>query len=173
MDRAMRRTALVDSSSAIILFKACLFEYTAEYFRIVIPASVFEELTVGGRSGSEEFARYRADGSIQVRDTDPLLTVEGDMGGLDTGERDTILLYEAGSGEVILLDDGKGAAICRRRRIPHINALLVPRIFRRAGTINVEECERQMATIMIHGRYSDWVVDYARSCPDDDLADFA
>ncbi|MBN2077710.1 MAG: hypothetical protein JW838_02010 [Spirochaetes bacterium] len=168
----MRRNVLFDSSSAIILFKSGLFERTASFYRIVMATSVFRELSVPKMTGAEEFKRYHREGQIMIRNAVPYPYLESDLGNLDVGELHTILLFQEGAGEFIMLDDGKGAACCRRRRIPHTNALLVPRILRRAGIITAVQCDESMETVMKHGRYSRRVIDYARTCEDDDLARF-
>lgn len=168
----MRRNALFDSSSAIILFKSGLFERTAVFYRIVMAPSVFRELSVPKMTGAKEFKRYHREGRIIIRNAVPHPHLESDLGNLDTGELHTILLFQEGAGEFIMLDDGKGAACCRRRHIPHINALLVPPILRRAGIITAVQCDEYMETVIRHGRYSRRVIDYARTCGDDDLAHF-
>ncbi|MBN2159942.1 MAG: hypothetical protein JW807_11150 [Spirochaetes bacterium] len=92
--------------------------------------------------------------------------------GLDVGERDTIRLFRAGIGEIIILDDWKGASYCKNNAIPYINALLVPRILLLAGIISKSESEESMSRIVENGWYSQWVIDYARFCPDEKLLPF-
>ena len=168
----MRRNALVDSSSAIILFKSDLFGRTMGFYRVVMARSVFLELTVADRPGAEAFKGIREEGLIHVADAHDMIRPVDEMERLGRGERDTILLYLAGAGEFIILDDGRGSAYCRRRRIPHINALLVPRILKRAGLITADQCGFHMKTVRRHGRYSRRVAEFALNCEDDALGAF-
>ncbi len=169
----MRRNALVDSSSAIILYKSDLFEKTAWFYRVIMARSVFRELAIPGRAGAEDCERHSREGIIAIMDASPGGTFGDDGRGLDAGEGETILLYEEGAAEFIVLDDGKGVAWCRRQRIPHINALLVPRILKGAGIISAGECDEGMRAVMMHGRYSRRVIDYAYTCADGELARFS
>jgi hypothetical protein len=73
---------------------------------------------------------------------------------------------------MIILDDGKGAAYCKKNTIPYINALLVPRILHMAGRIITEERECLMKKITAYGRYSKQIIDYAFSCKDEEIARF-
>lgn len=169
----MRRNALVDSSSAIILYKSDLFEKMASLYRVILARSVFRELAVPGRAGAEDCERHGREGIIAIMDASPRGRTKRYDSGLDAGERETILLFEEGAAEFIVLDDGKGVAWCRRRRIPHINALLVPRILKLAGIISAGECDEGMRAVMMHGRYSRRVIDYAYTCGDEELARFS
>ena len=55
-----RNRAIVDASSAIILFKAGLFGRLAQTYRLLMTASVLSEVTRSGYPGSEFFQRYGA-----------------------------------------------------------------------------------------------------------------
>jgi hypothetical protein len=170
-----RRTVLIDASSAIILFKSGLFEAAIAYYRVLMPGSVYMELTRCNHTGTEEFIKYREDDRIRVASAaGNQIRIQEDeaLPGLDDGERDTINLFYRGVGILVLLDDGKGAAYCRNNTIPYINALLVPRVLRLAGILSAPDCERSMKRIAGIGRYSPKVIDYAFNCTDESLSEF-
>lgn len=168
MDSGVRKAALTDSSSAIILFKAGLFNQFAEHYRIIMSGSVFSELTCGNHAGAVDFTAWCKCGKIQITNTKPCNStgLDQSLQNLGAGERDTILLFYCGSGALVVIDDGKGAVFCRDNDIPYINALLVPRILYIAGRVSEDERERFLNAITGLGRYSQSVIDYARNCDD-------
>ena len=122
-----RKTGVLDASSAILLFKAGLFEVLLETYAIVVAESVHEELCREGYPGAEAFRICRASGALTVAPTgcgqpgafeDPALLA------LDRGERDTVRCFNTGWGDFVITDDGKAAKHCRSRGIPNLNALL-------------------------------------------------
>jgi len=175
-DLTSKKTALVDSSSAIILYKSGLIGSLIDLYLTVISESVYAELTHEGYAGAEAFKIYCHEKKICVRgdvcginnDADYLTT----LAGLGAGERDTIMLYHKGIGEFIVVDDGRGARYCKKNGIPHINALLVPRLLYNAGKIDGDDRNHLMDIIIEYGRYSPWVIDYARTCDDKELRYF-
>jgi hypothetical protein len=170
-----RRNVLMDASSAIILFKSGLFEAVIAYYCVLMPGSVYMELTRGNHTGTEEFIKYRKDDRIRVASAEGnQIRIQEDaaLPRLDDGEKDTINLFYRGAGTLVLLDDGKGAAYCRNKTIPYINALLVPRVLRLAGILSATDCEESMKRIAGFGRYSKKVIDYAFTCTDESLSEF-
>ncbi len=169
-----KKPVLVDSSSAIILFKSGSFEQFSDYYRVIIPPSVYSEVTREGYAGSNEFIKYHDQCRFYVYagsgPGDIGESYKPEMKGLGAGEKDTILLYYYGTGDMIVLDDGRGAAYCKNHGIPYINALLVPRILCMAGLIIQEERDRMMKRIIECGRYSQKIIEYARFCDDGKLA---
>ncbi len=176
MNAGSRNPVLMDASSAIILFKCSFFEPVAGYFRIIMSETVYLEITRDGRDGAGEFRRYRREERIVINGLSGKGVRPGcqfqPVAGLGDGERDTILLYQTGVGDMIILDDGKGASYCRNNSIPFINSLLAPRILHLGGLIDREERDRAMKSIMTYGRYSSKIIEYAYGCGDEKLAGF-
>ena len=83
------------------------------------------------------------------------------------------MLFVMGCGDLIIMDDGKGANVCKKSNIPYINALLVPRILLIAGILSKRECGAVTRSIIDCGRYSEKIIEFGRSCPDEMLARFA
>jgi hypothetical protein len=171
-----RKPALLDASSAIILYKCGLHDHLVNFYRVIITESVFLELTREDRDGSIQFERDRRESRMHViintgSDEECQLKFQA-VTGLGAGERDTIMLYLRGIGDMIIIDDGKGAAYCKKNTIPYINALLVPRILYFGGRINKDYREQCMNNIIACGRYSHTIIEYARLCCDDDLNRF-
>ncbi len=166
---------LIDSSSAILLFKAGLYDNLTRLFDTCIAETVFHELTVDGRDGAEVFRACCMDGRVRVlnkkSEEDPSKAYP-DFSFLGGGERETIREYILGSGQFIIIDDYKGARFCRDNAIPYINALLTPRVLFFSGDISEEASRSGAEAILRLGRYSRKIIDYAMSRERDDLSFF-
>jgi hypothetical protein len=93
-ERAMTPRALIDASSAILLFKAGLIEPCCEAFRLRMTRSVFDEVTVTAQPGAVSLRKLgdRQPG-VTILD-DPAGTVSdnaADVLRLHRGERDTLI----------------------------------------------------------------------------------
>lgn len=170
-----KMTALVDASSAIILYKAHLHLVVCELYNVVMPVSVYGEITENAYPGAKVYQQLLADKKIRVQapleSPDCILALSG-LHALDKGEGDVIELYYAGKGDFIIVDDGAAAKYCTRQLIPFINALLVPVIIRYSGQQNDVYCQTAFDRILRNGRYSRWVINFAEQCERDDLAYF-
>jgi hypothetical protein len=167
------KTALIDSSSAIILFKADVVDTAADAWSLMAPASVIDELTVVDQPGAKWFDRMAASGRLQpIAPSPPGSNPFRRLDRMGKGERDTLRLYLDGWGDFVLVDDGQAAGFCRKHRIPYTSALLVPRILALAGIALSGGSGAAMERVFRLGRYSDEVLAYARNCPDDHLERF-
>lgn len=169
------KSILIDSSSAILLFKSGWLDATLRHYHLKTGPSVFSELTVRGYPGAARFQTLVAGGQIEllpfIKDLPDKEAVA--LNKMGPGERECISHFLAGSGYFILLDDGRGAHYCRDRGIPYTNALLMPRILALADPeISAQAVANAMAQIGRHGRYAAWVRDYAHTCEDAALAPF-
>lgn len=164
------KIALIDASSAILLYKAQLFESVAKAFAVRMVPEVFQEVTVAGRSGSAFFRRC-AERSCLVLGARTNGS-ESRFDQLHIGERHTILAYLEGGADFIIIDDRKGALVCRAERIPYINALLCPRIMQWAGHITPGASNRAFRRIERAGRYGDAIITFARMCTARQMAHF-
>ncbi len=167
---------LIDSSSAILLFKAGLFENLLRLYDTCVAKAVYHELVVDGRDGAGEFRNYFLDRKLSVNEKIRGKMIASnehpDVSFLGRGERETIREYIRGSGRFIIIDDYKGARYCRDNKIPYINALLTPRVLFFSGDISEEACNAGAETILRIGRYSRKIIDYAMSRARDELAFF-
>ncbi len=119
---------LVDSSSAILLFKSGWLDAAIDHYLLQTGRAAFRELTVRGYPGADRFRDLFAQGIIHVLPAGARVAGDSALNAMGAGESECIRHYLTGAGAFILLDDGKAAAYCRARRIPYINALLLPRI---------------------------------------------
>lgn len=176
MPAGRRNPVLMDASSAIILFKCSFFEPVIKYFNIIMAESVYSEITREDREGAGAFICFRKEERIHIHDNvEKKDCSQGQfqpLKGLGSGEQDTIRLYQMGIGDMIILNDGKGASYCKKNDIPFINSLLVPRILHLGGLIGKEERNSAMKCIMTYGRYSTKIIEYAYGCGDETLAGF-
>jgi len=172
-----RLTCLLDSSSAILLFKSGLFRILTRIYNTVIPLSVFMELTMEEEyPGAGEFKKSRERGDLRISEVDNSIYPGEEkmkyLNSLGAGERDIILLYYCKRGDFIIIDDKKGAAFCRDNDIPYINALLFPRILYLSELIEEIEYKTFFSKIKKNGRYSDMVIDFAFSASRNNLKEF-
>lgn len=169
--------AMIDASSAILLAKADLIELCCRMFRLQMTRTVFGEVTVADRPGE---CRLRAlagkEPGFAVVD-DPAGPLPGraaaDLQRLDPGERDTLNHFLNGAARFVILDDGKGVRVCRRHGIPHINALLCPKILYYGERLpDEQQVQSFFDRIVGLGRYSKEVLAWARQCRRSDLEFF-
>jgi hypothetical protein len=169
----MKKRVVIDTSSAILLFKSGWMGPVMACYRAVIGPMVFREMTVGGYPGAAAFSRWQSEKRIIIENAQALADdPTPGRGRLDPGEQECIDLYHSGAGSFLIIDDGRGAAHCRRQGIPFINALLVPRLLQHASVGNGADWQAALLEIFRIGRYAPWVKAYALSCPDDHLALF-
>lgn len=170
--RRMKK-ALLDTSSAILLFKGGLFDDCINKYSIVITDSVYDELTMDGYPGADEFKSYYTQRRLTVHTinerTSSFLKCFPEIASLDRGERDTLCQYIVRNGDFIIIDDGKGAAYCRDNRIPYINALLFPRLLYLYGDIPLDLYYKKMKKMTTLGRYSSQIITQAYNSTRDDL----
>jgi predicted nucleic acid-binding protein len=168
------KTVLVDASSAILLFKADLFDILLQAYRVVMVSTVFQEVTVSGLPGFAYFCRKQENGQLHVIqvDTSGLPAAMKGLIRLGPGERDTIYAFASGRADFILLDDRKGAQYCRSNKIPHANALLCPKLLFFSGLLDAQRCKGAFKALLKIGYYSKDVICYACSCTGNELTDF-
>ena len=163
-----RKIAIVDASSAIILCRAGLHLLLAGTYDIILPASVFREITARPYAGSAEYKDLAGAGKVRIEENNVLLTEPG-MAVLDKGECDAIHLLNSGRGDFVITDDGPAARYCSKEGIPFINSLLFPVILQMAHIKNNDFCQRATEKIKRNGRYSNEIVDRARKCRGDSI----
>jgi len=165
------KKVLTDASSAIILFKIGLFHELTKTYRILMTKSVYEELTAEGYPGAKIFREYCKKKQFFVfLSEDEAACRRIPLSG--KGERDTVFRFLEGIGDFIIIDDGKGVGYCRDNSIPHINALLFPRILYLSGNISEKEYRSKTDAIIKVGRYSEKVITYSRDCSRNEIAFF-
>jgi hypothetical protein len=163
------RTAILDASSAIILCKSNLHSLLISLYDIVLPESVYKEITAYQHTDAAEYRRLAQEGRVRVW-KGPLSEKDLGLKRLDTGEYDVIRLYLGGMGDFVITDDGQAARYCKREGIPFINALLFPAVLLFARIRNEEFCLRAMEEIIGNGRYSGEVIALARECSKETIA---
>ena len=168
-----KKAVLIDASSAILLFKTAWMDPLLNRYRVGTGPTVYREMTVPDHPGAEAFARWRQEGRLVLYTRNgPTAEPPAVLGRLDAGERECIDLYWQGAGKFIMVDDGPAAAFCRRAAIPYVNALLVPRLLTPRPVPDRTGLKNAVMAVYAEGRYAAWVLEYALTCPDDDLAFF-
>ena len=168
-------TALVDASSAIILCKANLHCIVCEMYNVVMPRSVYDEITGNFYPGAEEYQQLVVDSKLTIQSfpsATPSESTSCNLKNLGQGEHDIIQLYLAGYGDFIIIDDGAAAKYCRGERIPFVNALLIPKIMQCTGQYSNANCLASFKKIKSIGRYSSGIIDFAEKSGKEELSFF-
>jgi hypothetical protein len=169
----MKKSILIDASSAILLFKSGWMAPLMENYRVGTGPEAFREMTVADYPGASAFRQWQQEKRLVLHpQCPPEVSIGTNRPGLDPGERECITLFLNGTGAFVVIDDGPGAAFCRREAIPYVNALLIPRLLSHASTTVREDVQTAMQRIYASGRYAPWVLEYALTCPPEDLAFF-
>jgi predicted nucleic acid-binding protein len=165
------KTVILDSSSAILLFRCNIINTLLKYYHLLIPYAVFTELTVPGYAGSDVFIELCSSGFIKVYK--PVKNNPDEPGkSLHIGEREVISLFLEGRGDFVIIDDGKGGAFCRDNNIPYINALLAVKILNLKQLINGQEYFDAWGWLTENGRYSEKIIEWAENADEKRLEFF-
>ncbi len=170
-------TVYIDASSAILLYKTRLFVPCTQYFSMVMETHVYKEVRVPDHPGAKFFLSMVQKNRVTVLRTDPDRQVDINLPeNLDLGELQTLMLYFQNvcptQRSFIIIDDAKGARFCLRRKVPFINALLVPKVFWFAGLLTKNDYIDKTALVIEKGRYSKTVIEKATALSSSDLAMF-
>ena len=98
-----RKTAILDASSAIILAKANLTDLLAEVYAIVMPSSVYAEITAANHPEAIKYIKLAEEKKINVVEVFSRSTADY---GLDKGEYDCVQLFNQRAGDFLITDDG-------------------------------------------------------------------
>ncbi len=165
----MRPPVLIDASSAILLDKAGLIHRCCQAVTLLMPRAVFDEVTAPQHAGSCRLGALagRRPG-LHLLD-DPVAPLSesaaADLQRLDRGERDILHHYFSGNARFVIMDDGNGLSVCRRHRIPHLNALLCPKWLHYCGYLPKGwQTEVYLDRLAGLGRYSTEVIAWASAC---------
>jgi len=173
---SIMKRGVIDASSAILLFKAGLFEDLIGAYQIVLAKSVYLEVSRSGYPGARSFGRYCVNRRYEVCSVNRLKKIPPDhaaaLSALGNGEKDTIMLFLNGDGDFIIIDDGRGAGFCRDHRIPYINSLLVARILLLSRIISAAVFQKKIEMLTRLGWYSQKIIDYAVTCPSQEMTLF-
>ncbi len=167
-------TVYIDASSAILLYKAGLFISCTRCFYMVMENEVYKEVRVPDHPGADFFLSMVQKKSVKVCQLDPghrdQITLPEN---LDPGERKTLVLYfqnvRPNNPSFIIVDDAKCAKLCMSRKVPFINALLVPKILWFAGRLDKTVYLEKTDSIIQTGRYSKTVIEKAKGLSRTDL----
>ena len=144
-------------------------------FHLLMTRSVFDEVCVPAQPGSGELHALagRQPGVTILDDpTGALPNSAADVQRLHRGERDTLHHFLNGAARFVIIDDGKGVQVCRRHGIPHVNALLCPRLLYFSGRMPDPHARFFFARVASLGRYSKAVVNWAGTCEKSELSFF-
>lgn len=165
------KSVIIDSSSLILLYKCNIIPDLLKYCSIAIPGAVMAELTVPGYDGAlfiDDLCRKKI---IKVYEPDSG-RIEKLSRSLHAGEREVIALFYEGKGDFIIIDDGKGSAFCRDKKIPYINALLTVKILFLKRLIDEVQYAYAWRLLLEKGRYSQKIIKWAENADEHALAFF-
>ncbi len=98
-----KKTVLIDTSSAIILYKADFFEIQTALFNIIISKSVSDELINNNYDGSGYFKELIQKGILSIKNPSVKEQTNEKLLTLGKGEQDILLLYLSGFADFIII----------------------------------------------------------------------
>lgn len=165
------KTAVVDASSAILLFKAGLFDRLIRTYSVVFPEAVRAEMVADGYPGAAAFRQAFRLRRVSVR-VAPDRPLPPEAVAIHAGEREAVALFLSGLGDFLILDDRRGARACRALAVPFVNALLFPRILWLSGRMSESGFRKATRRISAAGRYGEEILATARTLGAAELAEF-
>ena len=165
----MKKTCIIDSSSAILLHKSGLLESLFFYYCTTCPSSVVEEITRNPEyPGAGAVEKYITGGLLLPYPSDSS-DFPDHQKSLGRGERDCISLFCRIRADFIICDDKKACIFCKRKKIPFINALLFPRILFLSHCFSDKQMREHQKELISQGRYSLKIIEFAEKASEDDL----
>ena len=116
--------------------------------RIYVPPSVMGELRAGATPAAVR--TWAADPPEWLRIEPVADTFEKSLERLQAGERDALLLYQALSADLLLMDERAGRIEAARRRMALTGTLGVLRIGGRRGFLDIEEAVARLRPTSFH-----------------------
>jgi hypothetical protein len=173
----VKKEILVDASSLILLHSAGMLADVCLCYDVLVPSSVYEEITVANKPGAEHFQDLRLHNSFQVLSHPVELeaveeVLKKELLQMGKGERHVLAQFLGGRGSFPVVDDRQAARFCVRHEIPFINALLVPKILYWAFVISEKESGKYLSLIEKRGWYSSSVLKRAKKFSARDLQQF-
>jgi len=172
----LKKSVALDSSSAILLYKCSLMDNLLKSYHIIIPQSVYHELTDNQHPGSNTFENFVKDKRLYIQENSSEHAIHSDYHQnttkLGPGERDAIFLLLQDKADFIIVDDGKAASFLRDYNHPYICALLLPKIFYFSGILDKKTSLEYMEQLTETGRYSEIIIHTACRLTRNDLEDF-
>lgn len=168
---------LIDSSSLILTNSAGMLPDVTRCYDLLIPSSVYQEITVDEKPGAKYFRALREDRVVQVLTcpNEPYTVNErqkAELLKMGRGERELLIHALAGCGSFTVVDDLLAARFCVRHDIPFINALLLPKILHWAAEISRQKSRNYLSILEKRGRYSGSVIKRAAMFAAMDLQQF-
>jgi len=170
------KSVIIDTSSAILLYKSGLITQLVNHYQTLMTPSVYGELTEHGYPGSDTFRLLCKSRQIDLLDSPDSASASlesyPELPVLNQGERDTIHHQMLGMGDFSIIDDGRALRYCKRVGLPFINALLFPRIMLLIQSITDSEYHARSAEIIRFGWYTDRIIEIAANFPERSIQPF-
>lgn len=147
-----------DSSTLILLTKSKLIDLTLDYFDIIIPTVVYEEIIIGKLNNMQDAFEIESlvnSNRIKIKDpkdTKLIETLEKNFN-LDVGELKAIALAKE-QNKSIFIDDKKGLSVCKLLNIETYTVIRLLNTFYLTKLLTKEELKEKLEILKIKGRYT-------------------
>ncbi len=121
-----------------------------------MPPTVYQEMTFKKQPDGKMLEMGFKKGLYKIV---PLPPEPPQISGLKGGEKEVLILFLSRGG-TILTDDGRLASLCRREKIPYLNALTAAISLWQEHQIDYETLYKSLIKLIKLGRYSYWVIAY-------------
>ena len=162
---------LIDASSAILIYKAGLFDVLLSAYNLGMTPAVVREVSVSGRAGASAFQQALGNRRLQLLEPFGPADLTPDLERMGAGERELLAACSADI-RFVIIDDRKAAMYCRQNAIPYINALLCAKVLHVAGYIDAGIYHHARELMCRIGRYAEDIVHYVQTCHAEQLMRF-
>lgn len=154
----MVKKVIVDSSSAILLFKANVFTYLYDCYDLFVCDSVFKELTIDGYEGHQFFKESVLKKQLNIIKFNDNMQLDyknnKDLRSLGKGERDSIIITLEKQIDFMIVDDKKACKIASKYGLNFVNALLMLKILFFKRNISQKKFKEEFDRLSTIGYYS-------------------
>ncbi len=165
------QTIVADSSSLIYLSKVeDLLPLLTQVVNLIISEQVYRECThflkskVSPSKDAKQIEGLVYQGKISVFSV-PKACGRIVLPKLGEGEKSILELWNMIKADLVMIDDKKGILACKNNDIPFLCAILIPGLLRRYNLLkDTEEVNQYIEKICQVGRYSSWIIAYAKEC---------
>ena len=167
---------IIDSSSLLLLHKADILTRLSEVYNLQCTLAVFDEVVQSQKHDSININDYFKKNAIDIIYVNN--EVYSNLLHFGIGERETILLYKQSiktSNQIdifICIDDKKAISFCFAKKIPFINALLVPKLLYLQNIISKNTFQNKFNELSKAGWYSKSIIKRAQNFTKMELQNF-
>jgi len=167
---------IIDSSSAILLFKVNVFTQLYNCYDLFISKSVFKELTIRKYDGGLFFKELILKKHLKIIDLDNNVFYKyknnKHLNILGKGECDSIIISLEKQVDFMIVDDKKACLLASKYKLNFVNALLFLKILFFKKNISTEKFKEEFERLCKIGYYSNYIKQFVLDVTEPELTSF-